>query len=283
MAAEEKDILESIDSSNIFDEFETWELKEEFHAKKPKEKKDLYDYISMVAWILSTIFWIGLFVVWGIFWYVNIQENEELNDSSILNPVCSIVVWKTPLPNSWNCMSITAMETVYSKQLSELKWKQASEILSLLVEIYKTENFNKSKEVVFLNDRTKNKLKVLNILNKFDSLRYNYDPLNMQRIQCSGFNITDDLMLTTSCEAFSSNFEKDIKWFDGTDNEKISGTSISVANSFLNYIDKQSEEFTLIDRQKSFNSERIFSEYTKFTKRTTFDLTLQYSEILTNK
>jgi hypothetical protein len=108
-------------------------------------------------------------------------------------------------------MSISAMEEVYNKKESELKEKQALNILSLLVEIYKTENFNKSKEVVFLNDRTKNKLKVLNILNKFDNLRYSYDPLNMQRIQCSGFVITDDLILKTSCEAYSNNFEKNIK------------------------------------------------------------------------
>jgi hypothetical protein len=283
MAAEEKDILDSIDSSNIFDEFETWELKEEFHAKKSKEKKDTYDYISIAAWVLSTIFWIGLFLVGGFFWYVSIQENKELNNSSLLNPICSIIVWTTPLPNDSHCMSISVMDEVYNTKLTNLKDQQASEILSLLVEIYKTENFNKSKEVIFLNDRSKNKLKILSILNKFDNLKYNYDPLNMQRIQCNDFTITDDLMLKTSCVAFSNNYEKDIKWFDGTDNEKISGTSISVANSFLNYIDKQSDDFILIDRQKSFKSEGIFSEYTNFSKKTTFDLTLQYTNILTNK
>jgi hypothetical protein len=108
-------------------------------------------------------------------------------------------------------MSIAVMDEVYNKKLSDLKDKQSTEVLSLLVEIYKTENFNKSKEVVFLNDRSKNKLKTLSILNKFDNLKYNYDPLNMQRIQCNNFTITDDLILKTSCEAFSNNYEKNIK------------------------------------------------------------------------
>lgn len=283
MDGEEKNILDSIDSSNIFDEFETWELKEEFHIKKLKEKKDTYDYISIIAWVLSTWFWIGLFIVWGLYWYISIQENNQLNNSSILNPICLVIVWKTPLPNDSHCMSITVMEEEYNNKLTDLKDKQSIEILSLLVEIYKTENFNKSKEIIFLNDRSKNKLKALSILNNFDSLKYNYDPLNMQRIQCNDFEITDDLLLKTSCEAFSNNYEKNIKWFDGTDNEKISGTSISIANSFLNYIDKQSDVFILIDRQKSFKSEGIFSEDTNFSKKTMFSLTLQYTDILTNK
>jgi hypothetical protein len=108
-------------------------------------------------------------------------------------------------------MSIAVMEEEYTNKLTDLKDKQSMEVLSLLVEIYKTENFNKSKEIIFLNDRSKNKLKALSILNKFDSLKYNYDPLNMQRIQCNDFTITDDLLLETSCEAFSNNYEKNIK------------------------------------------------------------------------
>ncbi|MGB2110427.1 MAG: hypothetical protein ACPHY8_00355 [Patescibacteria group bacterium] len=45
MASENKDVLESIDSSNIFDEFETGELTQELENKK--KKKDMYDYLSM--------------------------------------------------------------------------------------------------------------------------------------------------------------------------------------------------------------------------------------------
>lgn len=105
----------------------------------------------------------------------------------------------------------------------------------------------------------------------------------MQRIQCEDFNINEDFILTAKCIAYSSDFAKDIKWFDGTDNDRISGTSISVANSFLNYIDKQSDVFTLIDRQKKFQLQEFFSEYTNFSKKTDFDLKLQYDNTLTNK
>jgi hypothetical protein len=108
-------------------------------------------------------------------------------------------------------MSISAIEEKYNTFLLELKNKQATEVLSLLIEIFKIENFTKSKEVVFLHNRSKNKLKALQILNAFDSLRYNYDSSNMQRIQCNNFTITEDLILETSCVAFSNNFENDIR------------------------------------------------------------------------
>lgn len=283
MVSEKKDILDTIDSSNIFDEFETWELKEEFHTKKTKPKKDIYDYLSLAAGILSTLFWVGLFLIGGIFWYINIQENKELNSSSILNPVCYVMVWNTPLPDSSRCMSISAAEELYNNELRQLKNTQWKEILELLTEIYKIENFDKSKEVIFLQNRSKNRLKALTILNEFDKLRYFYDPINMQRIQCQSITLTGDLVLTTSCIAYSSDFTDDIRWFDGTYNQRITWTSISIANSFLNYIDKESQVFTLIDRQKSFTVEGFFSEYTNFSKKTSFNLTLQYNPTLTNK
>lgn len=278
MSWEEKDVLDTIDSSNIFDEFEAWELKEELKTNIPAEKKNMYDYLSIAAWLFSTIFWFSIFVVWGIYGYVNIQENSELDNSSILAPVCKVFIWDIPNVNTnWNCTSIAYLESKYSNDLKTLKSNQFSNSLALIEQIYKTENFLKSKEVVFLDTITKTKLRPLEILEAFDKLKYNYDNNLLERIQCSGFSISNDWILNASCEAFSGWYETNIKWFDGTDNQRVSGTSISIANSFLNYIEKQSDIFTLIDRQKTFKSEWVFDEYSYITKKTSFGLQLQYN------
>jgi hypothetical protein len=108
-------------------------------------------------------------------------------------------------------------------------------------------------------------------------LKYNYDNNLQERIKCEDFSISSEWILTASCEAFSGWYETNIKWFDGTDNQRVSGTSISIANSFLNYIEKQSEDFTLLNRQKTFKSEWVFAEYSYITKKTSFDLSLQYN------
>ena len=113
-------------------------------------------------------------------------------------------------------------------------------------------------------------------------MKYNYDTNLQERIQCKNFSISEDWLLSASCEAFSGGYEIDIKGFEGVDGQRVSGTSISIANSFLNYIEKQSESFVLIDRQKTFSSESVFSEYSYITKKTNFDLKLQYKNNLIN-
>jgi hypothetical protein len=238
----------------------------------------MYDYLSMTAWIFSTIFWLCLFVVWWIYWYINIQENIEKNNSSLLAPICKVFIWNIPNINTdGNCLSIAYLDKYYNDKLTVLKNSQFTESLSLIEQIYKTENFLKSKEVVFLDSITKNKLRPLEILDAFDKMKYNYDSSLQERIQCNNFNIDSEWLLTASCEAFSWGFEDNIKWFDGTDGDRVSGTSISIANSFLNYIDKQSNDFILIDRQKTFNSTWILSSFTYLTQKTSFNLSLQYN------
>jgi hypothetical protein len=50
----------------------------------------------------------------------------------------------------------------------------------------------KSKEVIFLESITKNKLRPLVILEAFDKMKYNYDTNLQERIQCSGFAISNE-------------------------------------------------------------------------------------------
>jgi Txe/YoeB family toxin of Txe-Axe toxin-antitoxin module len=62
----------------------------------------------------------------------------------------------------------------------------------LIEQIYKTENFIKSKEVVFLDTITKTKLRPLEILEAFDKLKYNYDNNLQERIKCEDFSISSE-------------------------------------------------------------------------------------------
>jgi hypothetical protein len=41
--------------------------------------------------------------------------------------------------------------------------------------LYKIENFTKTKDVIFLKDKSNNKLKVLSILKEFDNLQYEFE------------------------------------------------------------------------------------------------------------
>jgi hypothetical protein len=283
MSSKEKDVLDTIDSSNIFDEFEAWELKEEFQIKKPLENKNMYDYLSISAWIFSNIFWLSIFLLAAVYWYVYVQENPDNDDSSLLTPICSLFLWDTPnLNNNGNCTSILYSEKIYTQKLKELEKQQFTNSLELVEQIYKTENFLKSKEIIFLDTVTKTKLRPLDILEAFDKMKFYYDTNLKERIKCSNFSISEEWILSASCEALSWGYETNVKWFDGTDNNRVSGTSISIASSFLNYIDKKSDNFTLLDKQKTFNSEGIISEYSYITMKTSFELQLQYNGNLIN-
>jgi hypothetical protein len=57
--------------------------------------------------------------------------------------------------------------------------------LGIIEKLYEVENFTKSKEVIFLLDKSSNKLKVLSILEEFDNLKNQFDNLDKEKIQCS--------------------------------------------------------------------------------------------------
>jgi hypothetical protein len=91
--------------------------------------------------------------------------------------------------------------------------------------------------------------------------------------------------LSITCDAYSQGYENNwIVGFSGDverKDEYISWTSLSLANSFLNYIEKRKDSgFTLIDKQKLFEAETVSWDSdiwrtTGYTKRTTFDIKLK--------
>lgn len=272
MTSENKDVLESIDSSNIFDEFETGELQEELEAKK--KKKDLYDYLSMIWSWISAIFWLAFIIALIWFLYTFYQKSEKTDGLAILSPVCFVFTWDTPWINSSSCNSIVSLNQYYKEKIEETKTSQFTKINNLLEEVYKIENFNKSKEVIFLTTQTQNKVPVTQILNDFDNLIYEYDSSKLNQILCSDIIIDESMIVTMECSTYTWDSDRSIRGMSG--NDKISGTSITLANSFLYYIENNSDKFILQDKQKTFKKEPYYSDDNIYTSETSFELKMQY-------
>lgn len=272
MASENKDVLESIDSSNIFDEFETWELHQELKDKK--QKKDLYDYLSISWRGISIVFWIAFII--AIFWfaYVHYQSDESKENSTLLSPICFLFTWDTPSSSINSCTSISALNNFYKETLDNTKDSQFLKINWLLEEVYKIENFNKSKEVIFLTTQTQNKVPITKILTDFDNLIYEYDSSKLNQIQCKDLVVDELMVITMQCSTYTWDSDRSIRGMWA--NEKINGTSITLANSFLYYIENNSDSFIIQDKQRTFKKEPYYSDDNIYTSETSFELKMQY-------
>lgn len=268
---------EEIDTSNIFEEFsDDSELKKEVKGVVDSQDKDVFYYLSLTGSFIQNIFWVLLIVLTLLYSYIFIQENENIKDSNILDPFCIIFLWDIKNTNTF-CSSVSSLNKEYKSQLENTKGYQVTEIISILEQLYKLENFLKTKEISFLLDKTDSKLQTLNILEEFDTLKSAFEPIEKDKILCYDIEVNSENIFKARCEAFSAWYEDEIKWFDGTDDFFIKGTSISIANSFLNFIEKNSDAFILLDRQKIFSSQNIIWDSTGFTNKTIFYLKLKYS------
>lgn len=271
-----------LNSSNIFDEFtQDWAL---FDDEKEKQEKDIYYYLTIVSKILKVIIIIFIFIFLILYSYIYIQKNENLSNSAYLNPICFAIKWNDiSLPvETTSCSSITYLKKYYSWLLEQLKWNQAIWIRWIIETIYERENFLKSKDVLFLLDKTESRLNIINVLEKFDSLKKRFLVQEKNRIICAENEInSDEKIFEIKCDAYSQWYETNsIIWFSWDSNEKISGTSISLANSFLNYIEKTSTDFSVIDRQKIFETELVLPDSeiwrtTWYTRKTPFIIKLK--------
>lgn len=280
----EKDIENLVNdkggSSNIFDEFSTdSSLINEIEKIKEEQNRDMFYYISLVWKIFQNVFLLLLVSFIILFSYIYIQKNKNISDSAILDPLCFIFI-NTSLEKPSGvtyCSSISYLKDYYQKQIEDLKLFQSQKILENIVKIYEQENFLKTKEMVFLLNKSKNKESTLKVLENFDLLKNEFWWIDKSKIQCEGIEI--DFIkkyLSMKCVSFSQWYEKWIIWFSWKKNyDEISWTSISIANSFLNYIEKNSSDFTLVDRQKIFSSEGIVWESNWYTSKTSFDVKLK--------
>lgn len=277
MAEENNKINQKIDSSNIFDEFVgDSNLKKEVDSIKQEKEKDLFFYLSKVGSVLQTMFWILLVIMIIIFSYIYIQNNDELKNSNILDPFCFIFLWDVKNEDMY-CSSISSLNKTYSLKLETTKQEENKAILGILEKLYNVENFLKTKEIIFLVDKSENKLQTLSILEKFDDMKNEFN-VDKDKIQCNSLSIdSKKSLLTMNCESYSQWYEKWLRWLDWTTENPLKWSSLSQANSFLNFISKTSKTFEIIDRQKMFKEESILWTKTGFTSKTTFSLKLKYN------
>jgi hypothetical protein len=77
-----------------------------------------------------------------------------------------------------------------------------------LVAIYEKGNFLKSKDVTFLLEKSNNKLQVIEILERFDTLKKDFLSVDKGRIQCKDMSIdSSEKILNVTCDAYSQGYE----------------------------------------------------------------------------
>lgn len=277
-----------VSTDNIFAEL-SWELN--FWKEKEViwvQVKDSEYYLKLTGTIL---FFLNIFLgivtfIWVAF--VKIENNDSLYSRSFLDPVCNFILSES-IKNTWeSCSSISALLKDYTSKTIDIKKKTVDKLSSIIETAYTIENFSNSKEIVFLMENKSKRLNILNILNDFDNLKNDFSWLDKEMIHCSTITIKDDSILETSCDINSSSWElaneagKGIIWYNGDTSSFIEGSSISIAASFLNFIEKNSKyNFQLLEKQKDFSSSFI-TWNGNYIKTTNIKLQLKYNNLKNN-
>lgn len=265
-----------INESNIFKEL-SWDL--DFgDIKQESEKVEIVkDSIYYMKITYKWMFYFNIFlflVLVLLFSYTSIQKSESMLNSSLLNPFCSILLGGDLSSKvSWDCSSIYALYNNYLSLSENAKNTYTKTISDILPWVYAIENFSLSKDVKFLVKKTDDRLKPLDIMSDFDKLKNSFVAWDKGQIKCSNLEIDKDSNFSMSCTAYSSDWNNSIP--SSEPGKKISGTSISLAASFISYIEKNGKSFEILDKPKSFSSE-VYSWVWYYTKKTDFNLKLKY-------
>ena len=265
-----------IDSTNIFEDFTSdAKLWEEIKMQQEKQSKDVFYYLKSLGWFLKIINLIMILGICVFLTYGFIQNRDTSENYSFLEPVCNLFLWDISSEIS-GCYGLNGYSQKISSELNTMKEKQFDEIKPLFQHTYELDNFANSKSVAFLLEKTNSRLRPLDILSDFDELKNKFESIDKSKIVCSDIEINDSLVFTARCEAYSSDWDSDIT---SVENEKKSGTSISVASGFLHFIENTEwNNFIVINKQKVFDSTSV-SGNGIYTKKTDFDLTLRYTSI----
>ena len=267
---------EKTDTLNIFDDFiDDSSLKENIKEIVKDQEKDVFYYIKIIQKVLKILIFLLLIFVVLAYSYVSIQKNNEYKNSSFIDPLCFIILWDI-VNNNIYCSSVESLFNQYTQELKTLKNEQLSSINDIFETTYKIENFLDSKEVIFLKNKTDTKLDVVTIIDKFDKLLNTFETISKEKLHCFNMEVFSDNTLKVSCEAFSAWYDTYIKWYDWTAKKSVWWTSISYANSFINFIKTQYPEFLIINEQKMFDYTPLLLEDNWFTDKTKFSLELKY-------
>lgn len=264
-----------IDSTNIFEDFKTdTKLWKEVKDQEKKAAKDVFYYLKIFTGCFKILNLVAILCVCVFLLYSFFQNRDSLDNYSFLAPVCSLFLWDVADEVS-GCYSLEGFSNKTSTDLKVAQEEQFDRVVDLFEYVYELDNFANSSEVNFLLNASESRLKPLEILWNFDLLKNKFEPIDKSKVQCSDIVIRDDMTLSARCEAFSSDWDSDITWLD---NSKNSWTSISIASSFIQFLENDSESnFKLITKQKVFDFETV-SGNGIYTKKTSFDLELRYTD-----
>lgn len=265
-----------INESNIFKEL-SWEL-DFWDIKQESETLDVVKDSIYYMWLSRKwLFYFNialLLILLLVFSYVKIQKSETMLSNSLLNPICSILLGSDLSSKiTWDCSSVYSLYTKYNTDNETAKMTFTNSITNILPTIYALENFTLSKDVKFLLEKTDSKLRPLDILSSFDKLKNSFVAWDKWQLTCSNIEIAEDSLLSISCTAYSSDWTDSIP--SSEPGKKISGTSISLATSFISYIEKNSKDFQIIDKPKIFSWDNYTGVW-YYTKKTDFNLKLKY-------
>ena len=269
----------NIDSTNIFDEFSVDEKTKEEVKKVEESKKrrwmNYYLYISNN--LLSTINLIAFLFLIAIWWYIYFQNSKIFKDVSYLNPICNLFIHNK---KDWeNCYSVSYwvnnLQNLNNKKEKDLYFQNRN----LIEKIYRNFKFIDSKDIRFLISKSQDRLKVLKILSEFDRIKNEFSPLNKTRLECSNISINSDYTVNINCSAFSWKWDSKILGYSGDNKwqDKVEWTSISIASSFINFLEKRKDSnFIVLDKPKKFNYVSIIND-NGYTRKTDFKLKLKYN------
>jgi hypothetical protein len=276
-----KEKEKKITTDNILDVFSKDMMVEKKNELKDSLKeKDPVLYLNKATGLLKFGFFICLFfwLVLSAYWYI--QKNEDAGNISILEPICFMFLWKEVATEYDWCSSVAGAQKFYDQELKNVKKEQSEKVLSVLERVYSLENFLFSEDIAFILEKSSSKLPVIEILTEFNDLKTAFEPIKkVYSIECNDIEINSSLELNISCSAYSSDWsDSNIMWFNGqTNSSKISGTSISVASSFVNFLKKRAENFHIVESTKIYSfSTNIEEEKQRYTKKTDFDISLRY-------
>lgn len=264
-------------SENIFNDFtESEEIKQEVKKFEENEARNIFFYLKKTNTVL---FWLNIVVFVGIAimcLYIYVQSQTEKKSYDFLSPICTIFLWNANVAQG-SCYWVTPVLSEYKSKLETTKKDQSWDILNLMESVYSIENFNLSKKVSFLLDKSNSRLKPLEIIKAFDDLKTTFAPVDKSEISCSNIEIQSPNILSISCDAYSSDWDSKIVDLDNGNLTFTNGwgTSVSRASSFINFINNYEDSpFKVIEKPESLTSIQVQSG--PYTQKTTIDLRLQY-------
>lgn len=275
---ENKDKIEDFNWENIFEDFSSDELLwKDIEEIKKEETKDFYYYLSFISGILKVFNFI-LFVTLLIFISYNyIQKKEELKSYDILSPVCNLILWDSYV-DSGECYWLFAKIEEELVNVNEIEKKQFTKVINIISDVYTIDNFMNSESMIFLINKSENKFDPINILSEFDKLKNEFEPLDKSKIECWRIAINNQNEFDIKCTIYSSDWDNDIKDFDSIWSKLMGWTSISIASSFIEFIEKNSNTFEILEKQKNFSSNKVSWKWI-YTKSTEVNLKLKYNSI----